>query len=118
TGSVRHWPRMPEAQLASVLSKGQLGSASASDGSQRSRMPGLLARLFGVGRDEAQDAATAAASPPVKAAANARKPAAPESRPEKAGAGRRRTGGQKGCQGAVPARQPRQGGRSIRVRGG
>jgi hypothetical protein len=83
TGSVRHWPRMPEAQLASVLSKGQLGSASGSDGSQRSRMPGLLAKLFGVGRDEAQDAATAAASPPVKAAANARKPAVPESRPEK-----------------------------------
>jgi len=83
TGSVRHWPRMPEAELASVLSKGQLGSASGSDGSQRSRMPGLLAKLFGVGRDEAQDAATAAASPPVKAAANARKPAVPESRPEK-----------------------------------
>ena len=83
TGSVRHWPRMPEAQLASVLSKGQLGTASGSDGSQRSRMPGLLARLFGAGRDEAQDTATAAASPPVKAAANARKPAAPESRPEK-----------------------------------
>src|SRR5207244_7796591 len=83
TGSVRHWPRMPEAQLASVLSKGQLGSASGSDGGQRSRMPGLLAKLFGVGRDEAQDAATAAASPPVKAAANARKPAVPESRPEK-----------------------------------
>jgi uncharacterized protein YcbK (DUF882 family) len=83
TGSVRHWPRMPEAQLASVLSKGQLGSASASDGGQRSRMPGLLARLFGGGKDEAQDAATAAASPPVKAAANARKPGAAESRPEK-----------------------------------
>ena len=83
TGSVRHWPRMPEAQLASVLSKGQLSTASASDGSQRSRMPGLLARLFGGGKDEAQDAATAAASPPVKAAAVARKPAAPESRPEK-----------------------------------
>jgi uncharacterized protein YcbK (DUF882 family) len=83
TGSVRHWPRMPEAQLASVLSKGQLSSASTSDGSQRSRMPGLLARLFGGSRDEAQDAATAAAETPVKAAAAARKPAAPESRPEK-----------------------------------
>jgi uncharacterized protein YcbK (DUF882 family) len=83
TGSVRHWPRMPEAQLASVLSKGQLGSAAVSDGSQRSRMPGLLARLFGGGRDEAQDAATAAAPALVKAAAIARKPAAPESRPEK-----------------------------------
>jgi uncharacterized protein YcbK (DUF882 family) len=83
TGSVRHWPRMPEAQIASVLSKGQLSSASASDGGQRSRMPGLLARLFGVGRDEAQDAATAAAAPQVKAAAVSRKPAAPESRSEK-----------------------------------
>src|SRR5262249_2534577 len=83
TGSVRHWPRMPESQLASVLSKGQPRSASASDGSQRSGMPGLLARLFGGGRDEAQDAATAGAETPVKAAAVARKPAAPESRPEK-----------------------------------
>src|SRR5262249_25744753 len=84
TGSVRHWPRMPEAQLASVLSKGQLRSASGSDGAQRSRMPGLLARLFGVGGDEAQDAATAAAPAPVKVAAIARKPAAaPEARPEK-----------------------------------
>jgi uncharacterized protein YcbK (DUF882 family) len=83
TGSVRHWPRMPEAQLASVLSKGQLGSAAAADGGQRSRMPGLLARLFGGGRDEAQDAATAAAPAPVKVAAISRKPAAPESRPDK-----------------------------------
>jgi uncharacterized protein YcbK (DUF882 family) len=31
TGSVRHWPRMPEAQLASVLAKGPLGSRFASD---------------------------------------------------------------------------------------
>src|SRR4029079_479417 len=31
TGSVRQWPRMPEAQLAKVLSKGQLASANASD---------------------------------------------------------------------------------------
>jgi hypothetical protein len=84
TGSVRHWPRMPDAQLASVLSKGQLRSASASEGAPRSRMPGLLARLFGGGGDEAQDAATAAAPAPVKVAAIARKPAAaPDARPEK-----------------------------------
>jgi uncharacterized protein YcbK (DUF882 family) len=84
TGSVRHWPRMPEAQLASVLSKGGLSTTSASDTGQRSRMPGLLARLFGGGRDEAEDAATAAAPAPVKAAATSRKPAAvPEARPEK-----------------------------------
>jgi uncharacterized protein YcbK (DUF882 family) len=80
TGSVRHWPRMPEAQLASVMAKGQLGGQSASDATQRSRMPGLLARLFGVGRDQAEDAATAAA--PAKAAATPRKPT-PEPRAEK-----------------------------------
>ena len=32
TGSVRHWPRMPEEQLMAVLSKGQLNSKFASDG--------------------------------------------------------------------------------------
>ena len=31
TGSVRHWPRMPDAQLAKVLAKGQLASHNASD---------------------------------------------------------------------------------------
>ena len=31
TGSVRHWPRMPEPQLAAVLAKGQLTSHNASD---------------------------------------------------------------------------------------
>src|SRR5262249_32359208 len=31
TGSVRHWPRMPEAQVARILAKGQLASHSASD---------------------------------------------------------------------------------------
>ena len=78
TGSVRHWPRMPEAQLASVMAKGQIGGQSASDATQRSRMPGLLARLFGVGRDQAEDAAAA----PVKAVATPRKPT-PEPRSEK-----------------------------------
>src|SRR5262249_42711787 len=57
TGSVRHWPRMPEAQLTSVLAKGQLHSQSASDTTQRSRMPGLLARLFGGGREDTNETA-------------------------------------------------------------
>jgi uncharacterized protein YcbK (DUF882 family) len=81
TGSVRHWPRMPEAQLASVMAKGQLGAQSASDGTQRSRMPGLLARLFGGGRDQAEDAAIASA--PVKAAATTPRKPTPEPRSEK-----------------------------------
>src|SRR5262249_39118658 len=43
-GRVRPWPRMPEAELGGVLSKGQLGSPLASDTSPR-RKPSLLARL-------------------------------------------------------------------------
>jgi uncharacterized protein YcbK (DUF882 family) len=78
TGSVRHWPRMPEAQLASVLAKGQLKYASAQADTQQST-PSLFARLFGGGRTEAEDAKTAAA-----AAKPTRKPAtAPEARTEK-----------------------------------
>ena len=80
TGSVRHWPRMPEEQLVAVLSKGQLNSQSASDGrgtsvAQASRMPSFLARLFGGGKDEEEDAETAAARPAAGARARA-KPAA------------------------------------------
>jgi len=73
TGSVRHWPRMPEAQLASILAKGQLKSTVAQADTQRSS-PNLFARLFGGGRDEEEDAKTASA--PAKAAA-------PEARTEK-----------------------------------
>ena len=81
TGSVRHWPRMPEAQLASILAKGQLKSTVAQADTQRSS-PNLFARLFGGGRDEEEDAKTASA--PAKTAAPARKPAAvPEARTEK-----------------------------------
>lgn len=79
TGSVRHWPRMPEAQLASVLAKGQLRYAVAQADTQQSA-PSLFARLFGGGRNEAEDAKTAAAAP----AKPTRKPAtAPEARTEK-----------------------------------
>ena len=80
TGSVRHWPRMPEAQLASVLAKGQLRYAVAQADTQQSA-PSLFARLFGGGRTEAEDAKTAAAAAPAKPT---RKPAtAPEARTEK-----------------------------------
>src|SRR4029077_656065 len=61
TGSVRHWPRMPDAELAGVLSRGQLASPLASDSGRQSRKPGLLARLFGGGKDEEEDSQTAAA---------------------------------------------------------
>jgi uncharacterized protein YcbK (DUF882 family) len=74
TGSVRHWPRMPEEQLASVLARGPLSSQSGSDGGSRSRMPSFLAKIFG-GRDEAEDAAAAAAARTKTAAAAPRAPA-------------------------------------------
>jgi uncharacterized protein YcbK (DUF882 family) len=76
TGSVRHWPRMPEAQLAGVLAKGQLASHSASDKGgtvvaqgeiqKPARSPvALLAKLFGGGKDEEEDAETAARPTPA-----------------------------------------------------
>ena len=81
TGSVRHWPRMPEEQLVAVLAKGQLASHNASDPRgtqiaqgdiQRKPKPfGLLAKLFGGGKDEDEDEA---------AAAPAKKPAAAPTR--------------------------------------
>ena len=80
TGSVRHWPRMPEEQLMAVLSKGQLNSRSASDGGGTSgRMPSFLSRLFGGGRDEEEDAETAAAAarPAVRSRAPDLRPAKP-----------------------------------------
>jgi uncharacterized protein YcbK (DUF882 family) len=88
TGSVRHWPRMPEPQLAAVLAKGQLASHSASDKGtmvargdiqKPARSPvGLLAKLFGGGKDEEEDTETAAqptpAAKPTRVAAAAMLP--------------------------------------------
>src|SRR5437868_9585435 len=55
TGSVRHWPRMPEAQLARVIGKGPL-IARAGDRTTKVasavRMPNPLAKLFGGGEDD------------------------------------------------------------------
>jgi uncharacterized protein YcbK (DUF882 family) len=77
TGSVRHWPRMPEEQLATVMAKGPLRYGSEvkgtqvaqADAPQRSRSPiALLAKLFGGGKDEEEDAETAAAPAPAASA--------------------------------------------------
>jgi uncharacterized protein YcbK (DUF882 family) len=72
TGNVRHWPRMPEAQLAAVLAKGQLSSRSASDPrgaafargeiQNPARKPGLLAKMFGRNKDKDVDEETDAAA--------------------------------------------------------
>jgi uncharacterized protein YcbK (DUF882 family) len=83
TGSVRHWPRMPEAQVAKILAKGQLASAHASDGrstkrvtvAQASSTPSFLSKLFGGGEDPEGDAEAAAATSakPAKTASAASK---------------------------------------------
>ena len=69
TGSVRHWPRMPEEQLARVMAKGQLASRSASDDRRSlalaqaapTRKPAFLAKLFGGGEEAEQETARAPA---------------------------------------------------------
>jgi uncharacterized protein YcbK (DUF882 family) len=63
-GNVRHWPRMPEAQLARILRDGknrpapvQTADASGSAGKGRN----VLAKLLGIGKDEDEDAGESAA---------------------------------------------------------
>ena len=81
TGNVRHWPRMPEAQLASVLAKGQLPDTPSPGRHASKARPALFARLFGGGRNEAEDAKTAADG--ARASPLASRAAAPEARTEK-----------------------------------
>jgi uncharacterized protein YcbK (DUF882 family) len=60
TGGVRHWPRMPEAQLARVMAKGPLSSSSKETRVAAARIPNPLAKLFGGAQEE--DAETVAAT--------------------------------------------------------
>jgi len=82
TGSVRHWPRMPEPQLAAVLAKGPLSSQSSNTAVAQAgfKPPTFLAKLFGGGKDEEEDAETAAQPAPVKSAASTRTAAKTETR--------------------------------------
>jgi hypothetical protein len=52
-GSVRHWPRMPEAQLARILSKGPLTNVASAQKQQKSRPTVVASRNV---RDEDEDA--------------------------------------------------------------
>ncbi len=76
TGNVRHWPAIPEAQLARVLAKGPLTSVAANDRGTKvaARIPNPFAKLFG-GMDEHEDIDSAAAT-------NSSRSAATQSRPE------------------------------------
>jgi uncharacterized protein YcbK (DUF882 family) len=92
TGGVRHWPRMPEAQLARVMAKGQLASRSASDErrtiavahADSTSKPGFLSKLFGARNDEVDvaDRSPAAAKASAASRMAAAAPAS-ESRSEK-----------------------------------
>jgi uncharacterized protein YcbK (DUF882 family) len=87
TGSVRHWPRLPDAQVAKIMAKGQLASHDASDDRSTRRvnvaeaniarsgtpMPSFLSKLFGSGEDHENDAGAAATVAPAQTA-----PAAPK----------------------------------------
>jgi uncharacterized protein YcbK (DUF882 family) len=72
TGNVRHWPRMPEAQLAKVIAKGPLtaykkgGDVQVASVSPKVSNP--FTKLFG-GKDADEDAAPAPAAKPAAVAA-------------------------------------------------
>lgn len=83
TGSVRHWPRMPEAQLARVMAKGPLTAVASHKQETKTatlRLPQPLAQLFG-GQDE-EDGETLASTDTTRKAATAAKKSAPKA-PEK-----------------------------------
>jgi uncharacterized protein YcbK (DUF882 family) len=78
TGSVRHWPRMPEVELAKVMAKGPLTAVASRKTDTKvasARIPNPFAKLFGGGEEE-EDAETIAATAPAARTAEAKKPAA------------------------------------------
>src|SRR5262249_59480686 len=55
TGSVRHWPRMPEAQLARVMAKDQLTQVASRSQEQKvatASVANPLAKLLGIADDD------------------------------------------------------------------
>ena len=74
TGSVRHWPRMPEEQLAKVMAKGPLTAVASRKTETKvasARIPNPFAVLFGMSGEQEEDAETLAAT----RTAEAKKPA-------------------------------------------
>jgi len=80
TGSVRHWPRMPEAELAKVMAKGPIKGSTTAVASGKTetkvasvpRITNPFAKLFGFSGEEEEDAETLAATTRT---AEAKKPA-------------------------------------------
>jgi hypothetical protein len=84
TGSVRHWPRMPETELAKVMAKGPIKGSTTAVASRKTdtntkvasapRITNPFAKLFGFSGEE-EDAETVAATAPAARTAEAKKPA-------------------------------------------
>jgi uncharacterized protein YcbK (DUF882 family) len=80
TGGVRHWPRMPEAELAKVMAKGPLTAVASRKTDTKvasARIPNPFAALFGVSGEQEEDAETLATTAPAATSrvAEAKKPA-------------------------------------------
>ena len=79
TGSVRHWPHMPEAELAKVMAKGPLTAVASRKTETKvaaARIPNPFAALFGASGEQEEDAETLAATTPAAArTAEVKKPA-------------------------------------------
>jgi len=86
TGSVRHWPRMPEAELAKVMAKGPLTAVASRKTETKvasaPRLSNPFAKLFGLSGEEEEDAETLAATTPAARTAEAKKPAAKTNDPK------------------------------------
>jgi uncharacterized protein DUF882 len=85
TGSVRHWPRMPETELAKVMAKGPIKGSTTAVAARKTdtntkvasapRITNPFAKLFGFSGEEEEDAETVAATAPAARTAEAKKPA-------------------------------------------
>jgi uncharacterized protein YcbK (DUF882 family) len=83
TGSVRHWPRMPEVELAKVMAKGPIKGSTTAVASRNTetkvasapRISNPFAKLFGFSGEEEEDAETLAATTTPARTAEAKKPA-------------------------------------------
>jgi len=76
TGSVRHWPRMPEAQLARVMAKGpltQVASRSQEPKVATASVANPLAKLFGIADDDHAEPTVSTTTADAKAAKSAPK---------------------------------------------
>jgi uncharacterized protein YcbK (DUF882 family) len=79
TGSVRHWPHMPDVELAKVMAKGPLTAVASRKTETKvaaARIPNPFAALFGASGEQEEDAETLAGTAPAATrTAEVKKPA-------------------------------------------